>query len=201
MKGAIEAMVFGPNSKPYGISYPRWTVRWWRWLLSLPKEYNPALDISGGYSDQRQDDSNVWFLAGTFGGLVERKCRIPSGKAILMPVINYECSFAEEPLITTSRGLESKCKSEIDDIKNVSVLIDETLVSDLTPYRVRSPLFPIHLRDNNVLGLEPCFTKMASDGFWVFLRPLTIGKHHLRTFGSCRSGKIQIGVRYSLHVS
>jgi hypothetical protein len=201
MKGAIEQMVFGPNSKPYGISYPRWTVRWWRWLLSFPKEYNPALDISGGYSDQRQDDSNVWFLAGTFGGLAERKCRIPSGKAILMPVINYECSFAEEPLITTRNGLESKCKSEIDDIKKVSFLIDETIVSDLSPYRIRSPLFSIQLRDNNVLGLEPCLTKMISDGFWVFLRPLTIGRHHVRAFGSCRSGKIQIGVTYNLFVS
>jgi hypothetical protein len=201
MKGSIEPLVFGSDSKPYGISYPQWTVRWWRWLLSLPKGINPALDMSGRYSEQRQDDPNVWFLAGTFGGHVERKCRIPSGKAILMPVINYECSFAEEPLITTKIGLESKCKSEIDDIKDVSFMIDETLLCDLSPYRIRSPLFSIQLQDDNVLGLEPCSTKMISDGFWIFLRPLIIGRYHVRSFGSCRSGKIRIGVTYNLYVS
>jgi hypothetical protein len=201
MNGSTKPLVFGSDSKPYGISYPQWTVRWWRWLLSLPKGSNPALDMSGGYSEQRQDDPNVWFLAGTFGGLVERKCKIPSGKAILLPVINYECSFEEEPLITTKIGLESKCKSEIDDIKDVSFLIDETPLTDLSLYRIHSPLFSIHLQDNNVLGLQPCSTKMISDGFWVFLRPLTIGRHQIRSFGSCRSGKIRIGVTYNLYVS
>lgn len=37
----------------------------------------------------------MWFLAGTHGKSVVRDCIIPSSKAILFPVFNTECSFAE----------------------------------------------------------------------------------------------------------
>lgn len=200
MKDSAKKWLFGPRSNPYGISYPQWTVRWWRWLLSLPKGSNPALDTSGRYSKINQHDPNVWFLAGTFGGIVERICTIPSGRSILMPVINYQCSYAEEPSITTTRGLKFKCKKEIDDIKDAKFMIDESIQIDLSRYRIRSPIFSINLKDNNALDLQSCSTKMTSDGFWVFLKPLAKGRHKIRSFGSCRSGKIMIGVIYDLCV-
>lgn len=193
-------MLFSPDSHPYGVSFPKWTIRWWRWLLSLPKEKNPALDESGVYSELSQEDRNVWFLAGTFDGLVERECDIPLGKAILMPIINYECSFADEPMVTTEKGLELKCKSEIDDIKNLTVIIDELLLRNLSRYRIRSPIFSIDLQDNNILGIISGSTRMITDGFWIFLKPLEGGNHKLTSFGSCRSGKIRIGATYNLHI-
>src|SRR4029453_7743303 len=118
VKQSSDSMLFAPDSAPYGVTFPDWTIRWWRWLLSSSMETNPALDISGKWSELRQDDPNVWFLAGTFGGSVVRTSTIPAGKAILMPIINYECSFADEPLITSEKELELKCKNEIDDIKH-----------------------------------------------------------------------------------
>jgi hypothetical protein len=196
----MESMIFPPDSKPYGLSYPEWTIRWWRWLLSLPKEKNPALDLSGVYSAHGQKDPHAWFLAGTFGGVSERKCTIPKGKAILIPIINYECSFADEPSMTADTQLESKCKSEIDDIKELFFGIDELLLRDVSSYRIRSPLFSIDLQEDNVLGVNPGRTKMISDGFWIFLKPLSIGKHQVTSLGSCRSGKIRIGATYKIDV-
>ena len=193
-------MIFRPDSYPHGISYPEWTIRWWRWLLSLPKDKNPALDSSGVYSGQGQKDPHVWFLAGTFGGFSERRCTIPKGKAILFPIINYECCFAEEPSITTDIQLESKCKSEIDDIKELFCRIDELSLIDVSSYRVRSPMFSIALQEDNVLGVDPGSTKMISDGFWIFLKPLSIGRHQVTSLGSCRSGKIRIGATYNIDV-
>ena len=175
-------------------------MKWWQWLTSIPKETNPSLDSSGEYSAENQDETNVWFLAGTFGGLVERRCTIPSGKAILMPVINYECSFADEPLINTDIELERKCKHEIDDIKNISVRIDELDFEDISYYRICSSLFVVNLKNDNILGVAAGFTKMISDGYWIFLKPLEVGNHQINSFGSCRSGKIRIGTTYRLHI-
>jgi hypothetical protein len=197
---SVESILFSPDSMPYGSTYPEWIVKWWQWILSMPKQGNPALDKSGKYVAQRQSDPNVWFLSGTFGGSVVRKCNIPLGRAILMPVINYECSFADEPSIKTAVELKSKCKSEIDDIKNLSFRIDQLQMNDLTPYRICSPLFDVYLGENNILDVDPIRTKMISDGYWMFLKPLRIGGHLLTSSGSCQSGKIMIGTTYELDV-
>jgi hypothetical protein len=197
---SIESLLFTPSSKPYGLTYPQWTVKWWQWLVSIPKENNPALDMSGQYAEEKQEDQNVWFLAGTIGGSVVRRCQIPSRKAILMPIINYECSFAADPSISTEAELKSKCEREIDDIKNLSFGIDGFFLRDTAPYRIRSPYFDVHLRENNILGLDQHTTRMISDGYWMFLKPLPLGSHQLISSGSCRSGKIMIGATYELTV-
>lgn len=200
MNTSIESFLFEPNSEPYGIPISEWIVRWWCWLLSSTSDKNPVSDESGKYSGLRQNNHNVWFLAGTFGGSVTRTCKIPSGKSILLPIINYECSFADEPLIKTEKELEVKCKSEIDDIKHLNLTIDQLVLSDLTRYRVRSPIFSIYLQEGNIIGAKSGLTRMITDGFWIFFKPLKIGKHIISSFGSCRSGKIKIQTTYNINV-
>jgi hypothetical protein len=197
---SIESLLFHPNSEPYGLTFAEWIVRWWKWILSIPKEKNPALDKFGNNVAMRQHDPSVWFLSGTFGGSVVRKCKIPSGRSILIPVINYECSFADEPSIKSRTDLELKCKGEIDDIKNLAFKIDQLQVNNLTRYRIRSPLFDVYLGENNILDVEPIHTKMVSDGYWIFLKPLRIGRHVIMSSGSCQSGKIMVGTTYELDV-
>jgi hypothetical protein len=201
MKGSIESILFTRDSKPYGHTFPEWTIKWWRWLLSLPIAINPATDNSGQYSSLNQNDPNVWFLAGTFGGSVIRTCTIPLGKSILMPIINYECSFADEPSINTDKDLQLKCMSEIDDIKHLTIVIDDLLINDLTRYRVKSPIFSIELQENNILGINSCRTQMITDGFWIFLKPLKAGSHKVSSLGSCRSGRIRIETTYNLRIA
>jgi hypothetical protein len=201
---SAEALLFPSDSKPYGLTFSQWTIKWWYWLLSIPKDKNPALDTSGTNLSESQNDPNVWFLAGTLGGAATRSGKIPLGKAILMPVINYRCSFADEPAINTEEELTLKCKKEIDDIKNLSFQIDDMFVTNLSSYRICSPLFDVHLSENsienNILHDNRFDTKMISDGYWIFLRPLNIGLHKLISSGSCRSGKISIAMNYHLFV-
>ena len=66
-------------------------------------------------------------------------------------------------------------------------------LTDLRPYRILSPLFDVRLGENNILEVKQQNTQMISDGYWVFLKPLTTGRHQLTSFGSCQSGKIMIG--------
>jgi hypothetical protein len=37
--------VLPPQSKPHGMSYAQWSVRWWQWVFSLPanNSWTPAI--------------------------------------------------------------------------------------------------------------------------------------------------------------
>src|SRR2546423_13002944 len=82
------SMMFPLDSEPYDLSYIEWTGKWWRWALCIPKSNNPLLDSTGEHCAEGQTGP-VWFLAGTTCKIhsSERKCTIPSGKALLFPII------------------------------------------------------------------------------------------------------------------
>lgn len=191
--------IFQNDSAPYGISFRQWTIFWWKWLISIPFAKNPAFDPTGNSDDGTQNNSQVWFLAGTFGGPAVRTYIIPYGKAILFPVINYECSFVDEPTIKTESGLERRCKKEIDDIKDFYASLDRRKIN-LKKCRVESKCFSVEIPPNNCLRVAGGDTVMASDGYWLFFEPLTQGEHQLSTYGSCMSGRIKIGCNFKLTI-
>ncbi|MFD6417225.1 hypothetical protein [Streptomyces sp. NPDC060194] len=63
--------------------------RWWKWALSAPEERSPVRDETGEHAGWRQP-ADVWFLAGTYGGRVERRCTIPAGRPLFFPVLNTQ---------------------------------------------------------------------------------------------------------------
>ena len=89
--------------------------------------------------------------------------------------------------------LQDDAKIEIDIINKdiISVLIDDTIEIRDQCIRVPTPdFFPLN-------------GKMAiTDGYWLFIKPnsFTTGKHTVSSFGSCRSGKIQVNMKYHLTV-
>jgi hypothetical protein len=107
---SLPIAVFQANSKPYGLAYVEWTAKWWQWGYSIPKDINPAYDDTGKNCAQKQNGP-VWFLAGTYGHPANRKCDIPAGKAILFPILNSECSFAEFPKLKTLSELRVCAKT------------------------------------------------------------------------------------------
>jgi hypothetical protein len=38
--------VFPPGSKPYGLTYGQWSIKWFQWALSIPNDKNPINDDS-----------------------------------------------------------------------------------------------------------------------------------------------------------
>ncbi len=62
-------------------------ARWVRWAASIGVDESPIADTTGAHAGLRQPD-DVWFLAGTFGGTVERHCTIPAGRRIFLPAFN-----------------------------------------------------------------------------------------------------------------
>jgi hypothetical protein len=124
---------------------------------------------------------------------------ITAGKAVLFPVINHTISYSENPNLKTDQELTSFAKSHVDDIVKKEANIDGVNVISES-YRVRSPPFDFSFPTNNVFGVKEGPTRGAGDGYWVFLKPLSLGKHNITTLGSCMSGRIQIGVNLELIV-
>lgn len=169
--------VFSSNSKPYNLTYGEWTARWWQWAYAIPRDINPSYDDTGKYCSEGQSGP-VWFLTSTYKHAVNRYCNVPAGKAILFTILNSECSYAEFPNLKTEQQLRQCAKEMQDSVVHVQASVDGIDIRDLDKYRVQSPLFNFILPNDNILRL-PAFTntQSVSDGNWVFLKPLSIGKH------------------------
>lgn len=194
--------IFVPQSKPYGLTYGEWTVKWWEWALSSPISINPLLDDTGEHADINQNGP-VWFLAGTIGcenKVAHRTCSIPSGKAVLFPVINYvyTCDVLESKFVTNSELVEHVVK-DIDDI----IVRDAILDGKAVPvYRVHSepPTFPLVIKDENKLNIPIGINNASADGYWVFLQPLAEGEHQISFHGACSGGIRNSAASYHLKV-
>lgn len=184
--------LFDPKERPFGHTWQYWTTRWWQWLLSIPTVDNPATDTTGDKASIQQSNQYVWFLTGTTGFRAERTVRIPSGKAILFPVINVTISNAEEPTLNTDTDLISFVKRHMDDIVEKRANIDGEDIFISEKFRVRSRPFKFSFPSNNIFGARDGPSRGVGDGYWIFMKPLQRGTHTIRTYGSCMLGKVQI---------
>ncbi|MEV5243071.1 hypothetical protein AB0K89_28745 [Streptomyces cinnamoneus] len=76
-------------------------ARWWQWALSAPDDESPVRDKTGEFAGWDQPD-DLWFLAGTYGGRVVRRCAIPAGRPVFFPVFNTQRPvkwFKSDPMI------------------------------------------------------------------------------------------------------
>lgn len=195
-----EPAFFGTSSTPFGQSYGYWTVKWWRWFLSIPKSNNPALDESGKHAHINQPAAHVWFLAGKIanenGYLPYRLCRLPEGRSVLFPVINFEANPLEYRELKTDRDVIERVRIEEDSITRKECSVNGKPVP---PQRVKSEplIFELRLDEESVLSVKGGGTTFASaDGYWVFLKPLARGNYTVSFEGSCKYGKIKSGATY-----
>src|SRR3954467_5116502 len=71
-----------PPASPEGLA-----ARWVRWVAGIGPMHNPIGDTTGADAGLNQPD-DVWFLAGTFGDDVERRCNVPTDRPLFLPVFN-----------------------------------------------------------------------------------------------------------------
>ncbi|MFD7893797.1 hypothetical protein [Streptomyces sp. NPDC059743] len=65
------------------------SARWWKWALSAPDRRSPVADVTGEHAGWKQP-KDLWFLAGTYGGRVERRCDVPTDRPLFFPVLNIQ---------------------------------------------------------------------------------------------------------------
>lgn len=96
----LSPRIIPPQAKIHGMTYGEWSARWWQWALSLPADQNPFSDADGSCTNGANGQLGpVWFLTGGINPIGEvepvRDCTVPVGKALLLPLINIECSTIE----------------------------------------------------------------------------------------------------------
>ena len=106
---------------------------------------------------------------------------MPTGKAILFPILNVECSYAEFPGINTEQDLRN-CAHYYNVLLKVS--IDGVNLNDPNKFYVQSPIFDVVFPENNLFSAPAGPTKAVSEGWWIILQPLPPGRHHIYLSGS-----------------
>jgi hypothetical protein len=201
IKSQSNLIYYTEKEKPYGLSFGKWTVKWWRWAVSSPADVNPIVDSTGKHAGINQAGP-VWFLAGTpaENKIPIRKCVVPFGKALLFPVINYEINQLENPKLRTEGAMVSHVVADINDIVKKEAIVDG---KSIPTYRVQSSpkIFYLDVCNDNWLGIAPGLIKAAADGYWVFLKALDIGKHDVYFHGSCSGGLRNSTARFTLTIS
>lgn len=205
--------VVEPGQKFSGKSYNELASEWTNWLVIEPFATNPALDPDGRFCDLNQQ-GNVWFLASTFGGVVDRTCEVPAGKAIFLSLGGVFLSFAPEfpaaddPCFQMATDLERvRCDVNNDVPVAPSISFEATIdgepVQDLFAFRAQSLPggFTLHAPNPSFLtdlGLAAGDRSPAvADGYFLYLKPLTPGVHTLN-FRMTNPDQSEAGVNYTL---
>jgi hypothetical protein len=199
----LDVSWFSSDSYPYGLSYGEWTVKWWQWILSIPKSCNPLEDQSGENAAINQPTEHVWFLAGKLGSEAEnfplRNCNIPVGKSILFPVINCEANPIEFPELKTKEDLIDHVVKDENTIVKKSCLLNDISI-DVQRVKSDPEIFEVKLNDDNVYDVNGGITFAHADGYWCFLQPLPPGVYKLSFRGSCENGRLCSGADYRLKI-
>ena len=162
------------------------TGQWWQWTLSTPADTNQVLDGSGAFCMVGQRGP-VWFLGGTFTGQpTVRTCSVPDNVSLFFPVINrftFNSPGCEQPDTDYSMAfMRSQIAPYIDGATGLQVLLDNR------------PFFGI-----NCIVAGQVYSPAADDGYYVRLRPLPAGQHHLSIRGTDADG-FTVDVFYTLNV-
>jgi hypothetical protein len=213
---AGKGAVVQPDEQFFGKTYSELVSEWTDWFVQEPFATNPAFDPDGRYCDRNQD-GKVWFLASTFGGVVDRTCEIPAGRAIFVSVGGAFVSFAPEfpaaddPCAQMATDVERvRCDVNNDVPVAPAIALQATLdgvpVEDLFAFRAQSQPggFTLHVSDSSFVtdaGLPAGDRYPAvGDGYFLYLKPLKPGTHTLSVSKSFpgQPGEPAWGVNYTL---
>ena len=211
----LNGRVVEPGREFSGKSYNQLASEWTNWLTAEPIATNPAFDPDGRFCDLNQA-GDVWFLASTFEGVVDRTCTVPSSKAIFLSLGGVFLSFAPEfpaagdPCLQMGTAVERvRCdvNNDVPVAPGISfrASLDGVGVKDLLAYRAQSTPGGFTLRVPNPsfltdLGFAPGDRSPAvADGYFLFLKPLKPGVHTL-SFRMINPDQSETGVNYTLIV-
>lgn len=186
--------------------YKELSIKWWQWAESIPVSSNPILAPSGSYDASISQSGDVWFLAGTFNTTgVVRTVEIPAGKALFIPIFNGVASKDDTPDFNTPAQRRKAIEAYIDQVTVHMFKLDD---KKLDNYRVESKPFEFtNFPTPDYLGLSGLKLQRpipaVSDGYWIMLKPLPIGKHTIIFDGKAEfpdGSKIETQVTYNIKI-
>ena len=187
MQNVNTNKIFSPYSHPYNLKYEDYATLFWQWLVSIPNESNPHNDSTGKFATNGQTMSPlpVFFLCiGSSERPVIRKCHVPKGKGILIPLMVVELCYKEVKDKTnhTEDYLRRKCKKDQDSVTEMYLRLDneEYTMEDLSKYRIKSTEpFVLTFPEKGIWNVPPGPTCGVADGYYLITKPLQIGQHSI----------------------
>lgn len=193
--------VYDPDSTPYGMSYAEWNEAWWHWALSFPLDESPVTDETGDLAGLGQSGP-VWFLAGTFGGAVERTVTIPKDKSLLIPIVNLIGVFFPEP--GEEPPTEEEFRALADFVIGAGVsfecTIDGVEIEGLGDFRAQTGLFAVTVPEGGLFP-EGTHEPAIADGFYIMIKPLKPGSHTIHFAGTIDLIGLEVEATYNITVS
>lgn len=174
MADSINPGLFSRDSSPYGVPYGEWLAKWWNWTLSIPATQHPRDSYTPEKCAVNQEDP-VWFLADQLGGREERTCTIPSGRAILIPLLVGECD-SSIPELRSDQDLR-RCAMAGNEHGVIEAAVDGIKLKNPEQYRTQSGFFNATIVEGNIYEAPSGTFRGFADGFFVILEPLPPGKH------------------------
>ena len=139
-------------------------------------------------------------IASDSGGHIERTCTIPKEKAIFFPVYNTFQTFNPPP--PNLRDAIKIVKDNVDQATNLKASVDGTNIN-VNMLRSLTLPFEFTLPPDNIFGITnpPDLGPYEAivDGYWVALRPLSVGTHEI-SFSSSHPDGPNIDVTYHITV-
>ena len=200
-----ETYIYLVDSEPFGIPYYKWTESWWDWLVSIPSDSNPALDMDGKECQKGMHYKYpVFFLAGSLNDTASRNCTVPSDVSIFFPATTSYC-YNTLVMNRTEDQLRACASLLQKSDTNTKVTIDgsdlNTFAYDISNARVQSNLFGIEVPEDNILGISAQNVSGIAAGDWVFLKPSVFSPGiHKISFTGKLNGTLS-DVSYSLNIT
>lgn len=178
-----QAGVLAPGSVYNGKTLGEWSAEWNKYVYSIPEFQGPLYDTTGEKASINQSGS-VFFLVGTFTGeSVTRKITVKENQSLFLPLINVwynNFPLAENNPPKAGEELANAIKPVIDATDSLFFNLDGVAFStdELFQHRETPAPFNATLPENNFYG-EPAGSSsvVASDGYWLMVEPLSVGKH------------------------
>jgi hypothetical protein len=176
---AESSPIVNMNEKVFGKSLGEYGNLWWQWASSMPAIESPVRDMTGLKCDVNQT-GHVWFLAGGYGSSkISRKCSIPKGNFLFFPVINM-LNYPNGNANLSCESVKSKAAMNNDYLRSFVVNIDQHKIVNPVFHRYSSPDCFDLLGKPPKNPQSPTVYPSATDGYWVMLKPLPLGKHTIK---------------------
>ena len=169
---AQKSYLLPPDAVVAGQTQEDWSRSWWQWAASFERYESPVSDLTGELCGGHQS-GDVWFLAGTYETKrTYRTCRVPRGKHLFFPLINYVVMPNRAPV--SCEAVTNTAARVTDAVSNLVLRIDGERIVDLERHRQATR----ECFDLGVLVAPPVrMFPTAANGYYAMLRPLPPGEH------------------------
>ncbi len=172
------SVVVAPGTPVNGTTQAEYAARWWQWARRVPPGVQPFQDPTGAQCALNQQ-GDVWFLAGTDGTAdVIRRCTMPTKTYVFLPIINMIGNSQPGAPLTCAQA-KAFARANNDHLASAQVSIDGEPVRDISRFRISSGCFD-SFQFAHYLSRRDSYFPAATDGYWLMLRPLSPGLHHIR---------------------